>query len=124
MSEGYLPLGAGHSKSQYTMQAPMELEKLRTGGDESTRASSHTSSGSTLSYQHLSFSVSTKKGSKVLLDDVSVDIKAGELLAIMGPSGAGEFSFLILSWVKMADGKWNDRKEYATRFDGVQEAAR
>lgn len=62
--------------------------------------------GSVLSYKNLSYSVKTKAGQKQLIDDVSVDIRAGELLAIMvcqtihvskffsnflfqGPSGAG-----------------------------------
>jgi hypothetical protein len=39
--------------------------------------------GSVLSYKNLSYSVKTKAGQKQLIDDVSVDIRAGELLAIM-----------------------------------------
>jgi hypothetical protein len=41
------------------------------------------SPGSVLSYKNLSYSVKTKAGQKQLIDDVSVDIRAGELLAIM-----------------------------------------
>jgi hypothetical protein len=42
------------------------------------------SSCSVLRFSHLSYQVKTKGGvAKVLVDDVSVDIKAGELLAIM-----------------------------------------
>ncbi|KAF8154965.1 P-loop containing nucleoside triphosphate hydrolase protein [Crassisporium funariophilum] len=51
---------------------------------------------SVLSYQHLTFSVNSTSGCKKLIDDVSVDIKAGELLAIMGPSGAGKSTLLDL----------------------------
>lgn len=41
------------------------------------------SSGSTLSYRHLSYNVKVADGRKTLVDDVSVDIRPGELLAIM-----------------------------------------
>jgi ABC-type glutathione transport system ATPase component len=41
------------------------------------------SSKSVLSFAHLSYQVGTKDGVKKLIDDVSVEVKAGELLAIM-----------------------------------------
>ncbi|KAJ2924403.1 hypothetical protein H1R20_g12699, partial [Candolleomyces eurysporus] len=55
-------------------------------------------SGSVLSYEHLSYVVSTEKKGlpKVLVDDISVKVRAGELLAIMGPSGAGKSTLLDL----------------------------
>jgi len=33
---------------------------------------------------------------KVLVEDVSVEVRAGEVLAVVGPSGAGKSSFLRL----------------------------
>ncbi|KAG6864929.1 hypothetical protein C0991_006311 [Blastosporella zonata] len=46
------------------------------------------SANSVLSFSHLSYQVPVKGGAwRTLLDDVSVEVKAGELLAIMGPSG-------------------------------------
>ncbi|KDR73313.1 hypothetical protein GALMADRAFT_251927 [Galerina marginata CBS 339.88] len=50
--------------------------------------------GSVLSFKHLSYAVKTPNGQKKLIDDISVDIRAGELLAIMGPSGAGKSTLL------------------------------
>ncbi|KAJ6529686.1 P-loop containing nucleoside triphosphate hydrolase protein [Mycena capillaripes] len=53
--------------------------------------------GSTLTFLHLSYKVDSKRSKgKVLVEDVSVAVKAGELLAIMGPSGAGKSTLLDL----------------------------
>ncbi|KAF8956621.1 P-loop containing nucleoside triphosphate hydrolase protein [Flammula alnicola] len=52
--------------------------------------------GSLLSFKHLSYAIGTKSGAKLLIDDISVNIRAGELLAIMGPSGAGKSTLLDL----------------------------
>lgn len=40
-------------------------------------------SGSMLSLHHLSYQVSSASRKKILVDDVSVSVKAGELLAVM-----------------------------------------
>jgi putative ABC transport system ATP-binding protein len=45
-----------------------------------------------LEAEHLSRAV----GGKVLVDDVSVQVSAGEVMAVVGPSGAGKSSFLRL----------------------------
>src|SRR5581483_2924269 len=45
-----------------------------------------------LSAQHLTRTV----GKLTIVDDVSVDVSAGEVLAVVGPSGSGKSSFLRL----------------------------
>jgi len=47
---------------------------------------------SVLTAEHLGRSVGALK----LVDDISVDVRAGEVLAVVGPSGAGKSSFLRL----------------------------
>ncbi|KIJ49523.1 hypothetical protein M422DRAFT_27888 [Sphaerobolus stellatus SS14] len=59
--------------------------------------SNDTPTGSLLSFRHLTYEIKTKsKHTKTLIDDISVDVRAGELLAIMGPSGAGKSTLLDL----------------------------
>jgi hypothetical protein len=43
----------------------------------------HPHHGSVLSYSQLSYTVKTKDSKKILIDDISLDVKAGHLLAIM-----------------------------------------
>ena len=50
------------------------------------------SAGSVLSFQHLSYAVSTKGGQKTLIDDITVNVCAGELLAVM-------VSYLVISFI-------------------------
>ena len=45
-----------------------------------------------LATRHLSRAI----GPKLLVDDITIDVKTGEILAITGPSGAGKSSFLRL----------------------------
>ncbi|KAF9460328.1 P-loop containing nucleoside triphosphate hydrolase protein [Collybia nuda] len=66
------------------------------GSVYSQESQSRISSKSVLSFSRLSYQVPTKDGMKKLVDDVSIDIRAGELLAIMGPSGAGKSTLLDL----------------------------
>lgn len=51
--------------------------------------------GSLLSFKNLNYAVKMKDdgGSKLLIDDISVDIRAGELLAVMVRPVFLEFSF-------------------------------
>ncbi|KAG5638547.1 hypothetical protein H0H81_012048 [Sphagnurus paluster] len=71
----------------------------------SQRQQTH-ATNSVLSFSNLSYEVSLKGGaSKKLLDDVSVEVKAGELLAIMGPSGAGKSTLLdVMAFRKPVSG--------------------
>lgn len=43
-------------------------------------------SGSVATFSNLSYEVKTKDGVKLIVDDVSVQVGAGQMLAIMGPS--------------------------------------
>ena len=61
--------------------------------------------GMGLSARGIVFSVNTRHGSKRILNDVTVDIPAGKLTAIIGASGSGKTTLTkILSGVLCADG--------------------
>ncbi|KAL7415076.1 P-loop containing nucleoside triphosphate hydrolase protein [Mrakia frigida] len=73
------------------LRQPVSFDNAQTN---TTTSSSFT--GSSLSFSHLSYTIKTKAGEKKLINDVSIKVKAGELLAIMGPSGAGKSTLLDL----------------------------
>jgi len=61
--------------------------------------------GSVLSYKNLSYSIKAKAGQKQLIDDVSVEVRAGELLAIMVHwiIHISKFSLIDNSWMTPRD---------------------
>ena len=56
----------------------------------SPAAAPKTSQGGALRFSGIGFSVAAKDGRKQLLEGVTAEVKPGEVLAIMGPSGAGK----------------------------------
>jgi ABC-type phosphate transport system ATPase subunit len=57
-----------------------------------TSAAAQTKEKMEFSFKNVSFVVgSEKKGLKKILDDVSGKVSSGQVLAILGPSGAGNF---------------------------------
>ncbi|KAG5179068.1 P-loop containing nucleoside triphosphate hydrolase protein [Tribonema minus] len=47
-----------------------------------------------LTFENLNISIPTKRGSKILIDNVSGHASSGKVLALMGPSGAGKTTLL------------------------------
>ncbi|MES1920877.1 hypothetical protein MHBO_002495 [Bonamia ostreae] len=47
-----------------------------------------------LSFKGLKYSVKVKKSNKIILDDINGEVCSGEVLAILGASGAGKSSFV------------------------------
>src|SRR5919109_461698 len=62
--------------------------------------------------------VSKRFGSFVALDHVDLDIRSGELVALLGPSGSGKTTLLRI----IAGLEWPDQGE--VRFDGEDALAR
>jgi ABC-type multidrug transport system ATPase subunit len=51
-------------------------------------------SASCLRFEDIAFTVKTKKGPKTILRDLSATVKSGDVLAVLGPSGAGKTTLM------------------------------
>lgn len=70
---------------------PAEAETVEVVVEKpSPAAAPKTSQGGALRFSGIGFSVAAKDGRKQLLQGVTAEVKPGEVLAIMGPSGAGK----------------------------------
>lgn len=67
-------------------------ERAATDGTEPTKIVDHMPV--TLSAQGISYAVKTKKGVKPILSDVSFDVTSGQVMFVMGPSGAGKTTLM------------------------------
>ena len=54
-----------------------------------------------LEVHRCNFGVKTKQGMRTIVDDLSLSVESGEVLAIMGPSGAGKTTFLELMTLQL-----------------------
>eukprot|EP00039_Didymoeca_costata_P027935 m.19507 g.19507 ORF g.19507 m.19507 type:complete len:614 (-) comp6603_c0_seq1:201-2042(-) len=61
--------------------------------------------GSTLSFHNITYNVQTRSQELIVLDNVSGEVKPGELCCIMGPSGAGKTSLLDALSCRLQTGK-------------------
>ena len=75
----------------------MDEIELKSGGGSTTGSTKY--EDSLFRFTDVCFSVESKDGQKNILENISAEVKSGQVLAIMGPSGAGKTTLINVSAV-------------------------